>query len=680
MNSSGKELLDFLAMNNATICNTWHNKRQNLKPTWQHPKSQKWHCIDYIITGQCDRMLCMDSQIIPSAECGSDHQLLCARFLLGTYHHSVNPQAVRVQRSKGRFDTSKLFLSADANNNPDDGATPLSAYQDAVSTLVSTHWRPHDPIDEKWNVLRDAVVTAGTDTLGQRKRKQPDWYVDSGPTIEPLLQERNRLHALWLQHQRPRDHTAFKQARSQARAGVRKAKRDWISSKAELANAQRFSGRTVWKCVRALQTVEQGPTRITTAAINDENGNPCASAEDQGKRWGRHFSGVLNVQSTFNSSILDCVPQMPCLDSLVAPPDLLELQQAITQCRSGKAAGQSGILPEMLKACPDLFTDHLLELLHSVWDSGSVPGDWVNAQLVPIPKKGNLAECDNWRGIALLDVIGKVVARVIQSRLADKLDDVLPDSQCGFRTGRGCADMIFAARQLIEKSYEHEQKCFFIFIDLKKAYDSVPRECLWLVLRKAGVPEKLIAVIRAFHDGMTATLRLSNVEADPIPVTNGLRQGCCMAPVLFNIFMWAVMHCWRQHVQPIPGVGAKVFFEPDGKLLHHRSRRDRSLELTECQFADDSALVAATRQAAVSALEVFVDVCSDFGLTVSATKTKFMVSGPNISNDDLEPLAIRTMEIAHVSSFRYLGSNIHSNGRCHDDVTSRISVFSPSVC
>ena len=73
-----------------------------------------------------------------------------------------------------------------------------------------------------------------------------------------------------------------------------------------------------------------------------------------------------------------------------------------------------------------------------------------------IPKKGNLKVCDNWRGISLLDVVGKVLGTVIQYRLKLIAEDVLPDSQSEFRTGRGCIDMIFVDRQLVEKAREHQ--------------------------------------------------------------------------------------------------------------------------------------------------------------------------------------------------------------------------------
>ncbi len=83
--------------------------------------------------------------------------------------------------------------------------------------------------------------------------------------------------------------------------------------------------------------------------------------------------------------------------------------------------------------------------------------DWKNAEIIPIPKKGDLQKCDNWRGISLLDVVGKVLARIIQEQLQVIAERILPESQCGFRKGRGCCDMIFVARQLLEKSREHHE-------------------------------------------------------------------------------------------------------------------------------------------------------------------------------------------------------------------------------
>ena len=117
----------------------------------------------------------------------------------------------------------------------------------------------------------------------------------------------------------------------------------------------------------------------------------------------------------------------------------------------------------------------------------------------------------------------------------------MPESHCGFRRGRSCADMIFTVHQLVEKSWEHSSKVFLTFIDLKKAYDSVSREALWMALRKLGMPEDTISLIQSFHLGMKAVFRLEGTSLEEITMENRLRQGCCMAPVLFNLYTCLVV-------------------------------------------------------------------------------------------------------------------------------------------
>ena len=101
--------------------------------------------------------------------------------------------------------------------------------------------------------------------------------------------------------------------------------------------------------------------------------------------------------------------------------------------------------------------------------------------------------------------------------------------------------MIFTVRQLVKKSWEHRAKTFLVFIDLRKAYDSIPREALWMALGKLGVP---VSMIRSFHHNMEAQIRLDNTLLEEIEVNNGLRQGCCMAPAFFNLYSCLVVEQW----------------------------------------------------------------------------------------------------------------------------------------
>ena len=147
-----------------------------------------------------------------------------------------------------------------------------------------------------------------------------------------------------------------------------------------------------------------------------------------------------------------------------------------------KEAGSNGLLLDIVKCCGGPLLDFVVSMFGAVWREKQVPAGWRDALLVPVPKKGDLSVCDNWRGISLLDMMGKLFARVLNDRLQAVVEDSVADSQCGFRAGRGCVDMVFSVRQLVEKTTEHHSKIFLLFVDLRKAYDSVPQESLWCAL------------------------------------------------------------------------------------------------------------------------------------------------------------------------------------------------------
>ena len=139
---------------------------------------------------------------------------------------------------------------------------------------------------------------------------------------------------------------------------------------------------------------------------------------------------------------------------------------------------------------------------------------WHDALLVPVPKKGELTKCDNWRGSSILDIMDKLFDKVFQKRLQELGEELLSDSQYGFRSGRGCVDQIFSARQLLEKTIEHQSKLFMLFVDLGKAYNSIPRCALWKILGHYGIPEVMdLNLLRSdsLRDGMEAevTVRIA---------------------------------------------------------------------------------------------------------------------------------------------------------------------------
>ena len=164
-------------------------------------------------------------------------------------------------------------------------------------------------------------------------------------------------------------------------------------------------------------------------------------------------------------------------------------------------------------------------------------------------RKGNKQSCDNHRGISLLSIAGKILARILLNRLSKHLEDgLLPESQCGFRKNRGTVDMIFAAKQLQEKCQEQNSQLYTTFVDLTKAFDTVSRDGLWRIMKKFGCPEQFIKMVRQFHDGMLARVQDDGNFSDPFPVTNGVKQGCVLAPYALqsDVLSYAARRLQRQ--------------------------------------------------------------------------------------------------------------------------------------
>lgn len=117
---------------------------------------------------------------------------------------------------------------------------------------------------------------------------------------------------------------------------------------------------------------------------------------------------------------------------------------AISKLRSGKAPGLDGISLEMLRLGGGETTCWLKSLFNTIWATESVPKGWQSQLLVPLHKKGSRTTCDNYRGIALLSIPGKVFAKAILNRLKPRAEQLLHEVQYGFRRGRGCADQLFS--------------------------------------------------------------------------------------------------------------------------------------------------------------------------------------------------------------------------------------------
>ena len=176
------------------------------------------------------------------------------------------------------------------------------------------------------------------------------------------------------------------------------------------------------------------------------------------------------------------------------------------------------------------------KLIISIWNKEELPEEWKESIIVPIYKKRDKTDCNNYRGISLLPTTYKILSNILLSRLIPYAEEVIGDHLCGFRRNRSTTDhtCIFCIRQILEKKWEYSEAVHQLFIDFKKAYDSVRREVLYNILIEFGLPKKLVRLIKMYLIETYSRVREGKNLSDMFPIRNGLKQEDDLSPLLFN--------------------------------------------------------------------------------------------------------------------------------------------------
>ena len=183
---------------------------------------------------------------------------------------------------------------------------------------------------------------------------------------------------------------------------------------------------------------------------------------------GELFEELLNRPPP--TELVDILPASHQLSINTSKPTRTEIRNAIKRLETSKAPGPDSIPPEAIKADIETSTKMLYEVFKQIWEEEDVPEQWKGGHLIKLPKKSNLKESKNHRGIMLLLVPGKVLNRIILDSLTTTLDAELRDQQAGFRTDRSCTDHIATLRIIIEQTLEWSSSLSISFVEFQKTY------------------------------------------------------------------------------------------------------------------------------------------------------------------------------------------------------------------
>ena len=633
MNENGERFADLCALNQLVIGGSIFPHKRIHKATWRSPDHVTENQIDHICISRNFRRSCMDVRVCRGADVSSDHHLLVAAVRLRLKKYST------INTTQTKYNVGRL-------RNGETKEAFIICLTNKFQALQGLMEDDEMDIESKWKQSKELWIDTCEEVLGKKRKQQKEWIsTNTIKKIEARKKKKGLLNRSLTRASKARAQEEYTAADKEVKKNVKKDKKAYIDDLAKQAEEAAGQGnlKELYMVTRRLA----GKFQQTDKPVRDKNGITLTTAEEQLKRWAEHFRELLNRPAPENRP--DIPPAETELPINCNRPSKVEIKKAIKMLRNWKAAGPDGIPAEAIKADIDTAVNILHSLFSKIWEEEEVPAQWREGLVIKLPKKGDLRECDNYRGIMLLSVPGKVFNRILLERIREAVDPKLRDQQAGFRMNRSCADQIACLRIIVEQSLEWNSSLYINFIDFEKAFDSVDRQTLWNLMRHYGIPQKIIALTQCIYQDMSCRVTHAGRISDSFKVNTGVRQGCLLSPFLFLLVIDWIM-------------------KTTTKGKNNGIQWTLLTQLDDLDFADDLALLSHTHTQMQEKTTCLETTSARTGLKINRGKTEMI----KINTTARTPVTVGAKPIKVVESFVYLGSIVDQQGGTDRDVTARV--------
>lgn len=426
--------------------------------------------------------------------------------------------------------------------------------------------------------------------INQRRKRHMEWEMFEGP-------ERGRL---WERYE-----LARRNAKKAIRDSMQRSWSNFVRLGAEKLAANQMHEYWLW--ARRLSGRTRAGGNSGSVILDSELNRVVTEPQAVIRAWARHY-GSLAADVTGHSRDLALwveryrdVPEQDALPGMDAAVSWAELNGALTRLSNWKAPGADGIPGEFYKTAAQKVDDPeydgvnpssalgrmLLRVTDRVLRTGQIPDQWQKALVVSIPKKGDPKLMDNYRGISLIPVVLKLATTVAIRRVQRGLEERhwFRKEQAGFRFREECPAHAIALHDIVQRRAAAGHGTYLAFVDMRKAYDTVPHGALLRKLWLAGVRGRVYQFFEALYWGARMAVLTKHGCSDAVPVLRGVRQGCPASPTIFNVFVNDILdRCEAERLGvAVPGLQSRV---------------------TGLLFADDLVIMAPTRGKLVRMLQL----------------------------------------------------------------------------
>jgi len=403
-------------------------------------------------------------------------------------------------------------------------------YRSINQDMASVDWKSHfagKNVEEMWSIFKDRLLATCLTNIpcrsaAKQKSKKSNWMTKA--TIK-LIRKREEAWRKYKSVCSTQNYSVYKSIRNKVTTAIRNDKEKFQLRlvRSFKANPKRFYG-----YVRSKQTV-----KTSISSLLKDDGTTTKSDSESAELLCRQFQEVFTREPD-KPAVLNNSNLMPSIQF-----DADTVMKKLKRLKPEKSFGPDEIHPMVLQNTAQVVADPLARIFQESYSQGLLPADWKKANIVPIFKKGSKTDANNYRPVSLTSVPCKIMESIIKDAMLSYIEsnDLITEHQHGFVSGRSCLTNLLEVLESWTRILDSGYGVDVIYLDYKKAFDTVPHRRLLQKLSMFGIDDSSLQWILSFLEDRQMRVTIRGSCSHWVEVISGVPQGSVLGPLLFLIYV-----------------------------------------------------------------------------------------------------------------------------------------------